>query len=309
MEKNILIIGGTRFFGKLLVQRLLDAGHRVTLATRGQAVDHFGSRVNRIKVDRRDATAMHEAFFNVAGYDIVYDQMCYSPLDAAISAQVFAGKIGRYVMASTIEVYQHLQGIVERSFLESDLDLGAVKIEMDRPWHAPEFANQFYGAGKQQAEAYFYQDGRLPVVSVRIGHVLAGPEDFTERLSTYIKLAASEKRLHYSVQLGKSSFTNTEAISDFLCWIGEQSFLGTVNSACDGELSALDIFRRVGILMQRKITALPMTDQREASSLSPFDYPFPYTMNIDKARTLGYRFSSCEDWLDKIIAQHISASE
>ena len=42
MSKNILVIGGTRYIGKLLVQRLLRAGHRVTIATRGYAPDPFG---------------------------------------------------------------------------------------------------------------------------------------------------------------------------------------------------------------------------------------------------------------------------
>ena len=35
MHKNTLVIGGTRYFGKLLVQRLVRAGHRVTIAPRG----------------------------------------------------------------------------------------------------------------------------------------------------------------------------------------------------------------------------------------------------------------------------------
>jgi nucleoside-diphosphate-sugar epimerase len=53
MRKNILVIGGTRYFGKLLVQRLLQAGHRVTIATRGRTADPFGARIERIRVDRR----------------------------------------------------------------------------------------------------------------------------------------------------------------------------------------------------------------------------------------------------------------
>ncbi len=306
MSKNILIIGGTRFFGKLLVQSLLDAAHQVTIATRGQAIDHFGKQVKRIKVDRRDAAAMQEAFRSIDGYDIVYDQMCYSPLDAAISAQVFADKVGRYVMASTIEVYQHLQGVIERPFLESDLELGVLPVELDRPWHTPEFAERFYGLGKRQAEAYFYQDGGLPLVSVRIGHVLAGPQDFTERLAHYVKLAASRKPLQHSVCLGKSSFTNPVAISDFLFWVGEQSFSGAVNSACGGELSALDIFQRTCTLMQMEAATLPVVAPRQASVLSPFDYPSAYMMNTDKATALGYRFNHRKDWLDDLIRQHVA---
>ena len=45
MSKRILVIGGTRFFGLRLVEGLLEAGHAVTLATRGRAADPFGGRV------------------------------------------------------------------------------------------------------------------------------------------------------------------------------------------------------------------------------------------------------------------------
>ncbi|WP_288379618.1 NAD-dependent epimerase/dehydratase family protein, partial [uncultured Massilia sp.] len=110
MAKHILVIGGTRFFGKLLVQRLLRAGHRVTIATRGYAPDPFGARIERVRVDRRNEHAMRNAFRDAA-FDVIHDQMCYSPLDAAISTRVFAGKVGRYVMTSTIDAYRGLEAI------------------------------------------------------------------------------------------------------------------------------------------------------------------------------------------------------
>lgn len=46
--KKILVFGGTRFFGKRLVESLLQAGHDVTIATRGLTVDPFGSTVKRV---------------------------------------------------------------------------------------------------------------------------------------------------------------------------------------------------------------------------------------------------------------------
>lgn len=77
---NILMLGGTRFFGKHTVEKLLAAGHRVTIATRGMAQDKFGSSVERIIVDRTDAPAMQEA---LAGrvFDVVYDTLAYSSED------------------------------------------------------------------------------------------------------------------------------------------------------------------------------------------------------------------------------------
>ena len=51
---NILVLGGTRYFGIHLVNDLLAMGHNVTIATRGQTPDTFGDQVTRIHVDRND---------------------------------------------------------------------------------------------------------------------------------------------------------------------------------------------------------------------------------------------------------------
>lgn len=36
---KILVFGGTRFFGKKLVERLVSEGHEVTIGTRGKTED------------------------------------------------------------------------------------------------------------------------------------------------------------------------------------------------------------------------------------------------------------------------------
>lgn len=175
MNKKILVIGGTRLFGRHLVHSLVGQGHDVTIATRGIAADDFGDTVQRIQVDRRNSDAMRAAFAGIAGFDLVYDQMCYNPLDARISTETFTGKVTRYVMASTIEVYRHLVGVNSGVFTETAIDLAQQKIDLDFDWYDPAIADQSYAEGKRQAEAYFLQHSSLPVVAVRIGHVLAGP--------------------------------------------------------------------------------------------------------------------------------------
>ena len=49
---NILVIGGTRFFGVHMVNALLKNGHNVTIATRGITADNFGDKVTRVMLDR-----------------------------------------------------------------------------------------------------------------------------------------------------------------------------------------------------------------------------------------------------------------
>lgn len=304
MHKNILVIGGTRYFGKLLVQRLVNAGHRVTIATRGQAPDPFGSRIERIRVDRRNEAAMLTAFAGVKGYDVVYDQMCYSPLDAATAVRVFAGKAKRYIMASTIDVYRGLMGQHDTPFAETDLNVLAQPIDTQYPWHDPKLATQSYVMGKVQAEAYLCRDGSLPLVTVRIGHVLAGAEDFTGRLAHYVDLVRANAPLRYANAAAASSFLSAQAISDFLVWAGAQDFEGPVNAACDGALSAFDIYHRVGMVLDAPANALPVSQVTQAGELSPFDYSFPFMMDTSRAAGLGYRFGHNDEWLDDLIRQH-----
>jgi nucleoside-diphosphate-sugar epimerase len=304
MRKNILVIGGTRYFGKLLVQRLLAAGHQVTIATRGHAPDPFGNRITRIRVDRRNERAMLAAFAGVDSYDVVYDQMCYSPIDAAIAVKVFAGKCKRYVMASTIEVYRNLMGHQDTPFAETDLNVLAQPIDTQYPWHDPKLATQSYVMGKVQAEAYLYRDGSLPLVTVRIGHVLAGYEDFTGRLAHYVDLARQYGPLRYANAAACSTFLSAQVVSDFLVWVGMQSFTGPVNAGCDGGLSAFDIYQRVGMVLEQPVRTLPDTGASAPGELSPFDYPAPFMMDMSRAAALGYKFGHSDEWLDDLIRQH-----
>lgn len=304
MSKNILVIGGTRYFGKLLVQRLINAGHKVTIATRGQTSDPFGDRIRRIRVDRRNEAAMLRAFAGAEDYDIVYDQMCYSPLDAAIAVRVFAGRVKRYIVASTIEVYRGLLGHQQTPFSEADLNVAAQPIDTLYPWHDPSKATESYVMGKQQAEAYLYRDGSLPLVTVRIGHVLAGPEDFTGRLAFYVDLVRQYGALRYANAAAGSSFISAHGISNFLVWVGAQEFTGPVNAACAGALSAFDIFHRIGMVLDAPVNALPVSHQVRPGELSPFDYPHPYVMDTSRAAGMGYDFGHSDEWIDDLIRQH-----
>ena len=65
MTKNVLVLGGTRFFGKHLVNELLAQGMKVTIATRGKTPDSFGSSVERLIFDREDS-ALGILYFLIA---------------------------------------------------------------------------------------------------------------------------------------------------------------------------------------------------------------------------------------------------
>lgn len=298
MPKNILVIGGTRFFGKLLVQRLVRAGHHVTIATRGYAPDPFGNRIARVRVDRRNEHAMRAAFAD-ARFDIVYDQMCCSPLDAAISCRVFGGHVGRYVMTSSIDVYRALEP-QSQAFDEDSLHVDAQPIDTAYPWHDPARAIESDVAGKVQAEAYLYRAGSMPVTSVRLAHVLGGPDDFTGRLAHYVELVRQGAALSYTSARARTSFLEAREAADFLLWAGAQDFTGPVNAAADGALSAYELHGRVAAALNAPARMRKVA----AGTPSPFDLVTPLVLDTGRAKGLGYRFSDTGDWLESAIRQH-----
>ena len=118
---NILVLGGTRFFGVHLVRELIKQGHKVTIATRGNKVDEFGDRVNRIKVDHANFIEMKNAFLNKK-YDVVYDDIAYASLDVKYALETI--KCDKYIMVSTCMPFIRIflgQPIIRLSFVMSRL--------------------------------------------------------------------------------------------------------------------------------------------------------------------------------------------
>lgn len=100
---KILVFGGTRFFGKKLVERLVSEGHDVTIGTRGKTEDNFGDTVKRVVLNRES----RDALFQLAkeDWDVIYDNICFSPKEALYAVDAFKGKVKRYIYTSSLSVY------------------------------------------------------------------------------------------------------------------------------------------------------------------------------------------------------------
>ncbi|WP_249646224.1 NAD-dependent epimerase/dehydratase family protein, partial [Lysinibacillus sp. D3C2_S12] len=71
----------TRFFGKKLVELCMENGHDVTTLTRGQSGNPFGPNVKQLVANRNDQEALAQVLSDKT-WDIVYDDICYSPKEA-----------------------------------------------------------------------------------------------------------------------------------------------------------------------------------------------------------------------------------
>src|SRR6185437_5900703 len=110
-----LVIGGNRYFGKLLVEELIARGFDVTLLNRGNLNDGFGDEVKRIKCDRANSTQLESAVVKLK-WDIIFDQACYDFEQATSAVNIFRNKTRKYVFTSSQSVYDLGSNLNETAF-------------------------------------------------------------------------------------------------------------------------------------------------------------------------------------------------
>jgi 2'-hydroxyisoflavone reductase len=105
---RVLVIGGTLFIGRALVDELLERGDDVVIMHRGKSTP-FGKRVGEIRCDRNDVAAVREALKD-ARFDVVYDNV-YDWERGTTADQVTAAAVAtsaglrRYVFTSSVAAY------------------------------------------------------------------------------------------------------------------------------------------------------------------------------------------------------------
>jgi nucleoside-diphosphate-sugar epimerase len=172
---HVLVIGGTRYMGYLLVWRLLARGDRVTLLNRGRTPDDFSDRVVRLRGDRRTDFARL-----VAGrkFDAVVDFAAYE--GAEVEEVVRSLETDHYVFISTGQVYLVREGCPKPS-READYE-GPL---MPRPASEDDQGQWDYGAGKRACEDVLAAAKGFPATRVRIP-IVNGERDDSRRLESYL---------------------------------------------------------------------------------------------------------------------------
>jgi 2'-hydroxyisoflavone reductase len=100
---NLLVLGGTLFLGRHLVDAALTRGHTLTLFHRGKTNPGLFPEVTEILGDRTDDSAL--AQLEGLRFDAVIDTCGYIPRVVRMSAQRLAGNVGRYCFLSSVSVY------------------------------------------------------------------------------------------------------------------------------------------------------------------------------------------------------------
>ncbi len=105
---KVLVIGGTLFIGRLLVEELVKGGHEVAVLHRKPKHD-FGRRVENIMADRNDPESLREA---VSGrrFEIVFDnaydwERGTTAENVENTVKAVGDRISRYIFMSSVSAY------------------------------------------------------------------------------------------------------------------------------------------------------------------------------------------------------------
>ncbi len=284
--KSILVLGGTRFFGRKLVERLLEDGNKVSILTRGQSGNPFGNKVEHLIADRSNKEELAKA---VEGreFDIVYDNICYSPTEAHAFCEIFNGKINKLVFTSTLSTYE-MDG-KEKS--EEDFNPYHYEIKMG------DKLGFTYGEGKRQAEAVFFKYAKFPVVAVRFPIVM-GEDDYTRRLHFHIERIANREPIGFVNMDAEMSYIQATEAAAFLKWAGMADIEGPINATANGRISLNKLVQLIEKATGEKarISLLGNDEIR-----SPYAIPDSWYMTNEKAVKHGFRFSHLDDWLEPLV--------
>jgi len=174
---TILILGGTQFLGRHLVQAALDCGHRVTLFNRGQTNPELFPEIEKLRGNRDgDLRALQGR-----KWDAVIDTCGMASAQVRATAQLLADSVAHYTFVSSISVYRDFtQPALDESAVVEQLPAGSIEDEKNR---------DTYGARKALCEQAAEEAMPGRVLNVRAG-LIVGPHDGSGRFLYWVRRAA-----------------------------------------------------------------------------------------------------------------------
>lgn len=169
---RILILGGTEFLGRHLVDAALTNGHEVALFNRGQTNSDLYSNVEKLRGDRDG----HLDALCGRCFDAVIDTSGYVPRVVRQSVELLKDAVMHYTFVSSISVYADFSQVG----LGEDAPIGTLEDE------TTENVAEHYGALKALCEREVQSTFGDRALIVRPG-LIVGPHDPTDRFTYWVR--------------------------------------------------------------------------------------------------------------------------
>jgi 2'-hydroxyisoflavone reductase len=218
---RLLVIGGTVFLGRHIVQSALERGHEVTLFNRGKHGADLFPGVERITGDRTQDLHL------LAGreFDAVIDTCGYLPRDVRASTAALAESTSHYTFVSSISAYATFSA----PSTTEDAPVGRFEDES-----VEEITGETYGPLKALCEQATLDAFPGRALVVRPG-LIVGPHDPTDRFTYWPARAwrGGEVLAPGRPELG-AQFIDVRDLADWMVEAVERKLTGTFNGVRPG---------------------------------------------------------------------------
>ena len=284
---KILVIGGTRFFGKKTVERLIEKGHEVTIATRGNTEHPFGNDVDYVILDAQEGN--HPGWDNIVNqkWDAVFDNVCYTKEDAEVLIEKFRDVTEHVHFTSSMSVYSGAKDGYEESDFDPHSYTFSPEMDVD------------YGEGKRQAEQVLFTKAPFAVTSFRFPIVLDN-DDYTERLHHYVRKAVNDETIRFQKADVKVNYVKGSTAADSIVWAIENEKDGIYNISSKDAVTVGTLMKWLEEAVGKEID-VNYSGQREMNS--PFSTSHHQYLISDKIANEGFELMELKEWMKPLMRE------
>ena len=301
---KILIMGGTVFLGRHLVESALALGHQVTIFHRGKNNPGlFGNLVATVLGDRENINDLEK--LSARKFDAVVDTCAYFPASLKKAMAILRPRCSQYVFISTISVYrdEKIPGSTE------DYPLAELPALADEG----KLTNETYGPLKALCERVATQVFGQNALIIRPGYIV-GPYDQFDRFNFW-PVSATQKRPIICPGNGNDwlQFIDVRDLADWTIRLVEQQKNGTYNATGNAILFR-DFVENCRAVAQNEFPVrfiqAAILEQLGMSSIFPLwigsmaGYAGYCRTDITKAKATGLCFRPLPETLQAILAWH-----
>ena len=290
---RFLVLGGTNFVGRHLVQRALTEGHEVVLFNRGRSNPGIFDGAEEVRGDRDGGLdELHGRTF-----DRVVDVSGYVPRIVRQSAELFRDATEHYTFVSTVSVYADFT----RTDIDEDSPVATISDQ-----GVEDITDETYGPLKALCEDVVRSvyDERCTIV--RPG-IVAGPFDHTDRFTYWCVRASKDGKFVAPGDSGRPvQFIDARDLATFILHLSRDSLHGVFNaSGPRPEVIDWDSFIGTCIAVggnrsepvwvpERVLRDAGVEIGEEVPLYAPMDMPGFATVDSDRAISAGLEFSALE---------------
>ncbi len=267
---NILVIGGSRFVGPLVINRLVQNGHHVIVFNRGNISRTYAKEVLLIQGDRREGLAA----LSWQHFDSVIDTCAYVKRDVTLAVEqldydfmVQLGSVGVYGQQTLFPVTE------------------------DTPMADPTGLDD-YEQGKIACENVLH-DSDKPAAVVRADYILGANNYIDREHFLYKKIYTGEQISVPGDGQALCQFVFVQDVAELLVTIAERQLPGAVNCAGDQYITLNGLVEQMAKLVDKK-PVITYNPNSVGASFDDSEFPFANMTLItsnQKAKDLGICFT------------------